>query len=51
MSAHDLWVESYQGEILGETLFGLLAEREEDDGRRHQLEVFDTPRANDQEAR
>ena len=40
MSAHELWVESYQGEVLGETLFGLLAERQEDPGRRRQLEVL-----------
>jgi hypothetical protein len=40
MSADELWVESYQGEVLGETLFGLLAEREEDPTRRHQLEVL-----------
>lgn len=30
----------YQGEVLGETLFGLVAAREEDAGRRHQLEVL-----------
>ncbi len=40
MGVHDLWVESYQGEVLGETLFGLLADREEDSGRRHQLETL-----------
>ncbi len=40
MSAHELWVESYQGEVLGETLFGLLAKRERDTEHRHQLEVL-----------
>jgi hypothetical protein len=40
MGADELWVESYQGEVLGETLFGLLAEREEDPARRHQLDVL-----------
>ena|ERR1700688_380752 len=40
MSAHELWVDSYQGEVLGETLFGLLAEREVQASRRHQLEVL-----------
>jgi hypothetical protein len=40
MRAHELWVESYQGEVLGETLFGLLAEREADAGHRRQLEVL-----------
>jgi hypothetical protein len=34
-----LWLESYQGEVLGETLFGILAENEQDHDRRHQLEV------------
>jgi hypothetical protein len=40
MGADELWIESYQGEVLGETLFGLLAEREEDPVRHHQLEVL-----------
>ena len=40
MSASELWVESYQGEVLGESLFGAMAEREQDPGRRHQLEVL-----------
>src|ERR1700730_11129615 len=40
MGATELWVESYQGEVLGEALFGLLALREEDLARRHQLEVL-----------
>jgi|HubBroStandDraft_1064217.scaffolds.fasta_scaffold412516_2 hypothetical protein len=40
MSAAEMWVESYQGEVLGATLFGLLAEREADPERRHQLEVL-----------
>ena len=38
--AQTLWVESYQGEVLGETIFGLMAGRESDPGRRHQLEVL-----------
>jgi hypothetical protein len=33
-------VESYQGEVFGEALFGLLAEREQDPERRRQLEVL-----------
>jgi len=40
MGAHELWVESYQGEIFGEAFFGLLATRESDSGHRHQLEVL-----------
>jgi hypothetical protein len=40
MRASELWIESYQGEVLGEVFFGLLAEREEDPERRHQLEVL-----------
>jgi hypothetical protein len=40
MRADELWIESYQGEVLGEALFGLLAERQEDPTRRHQLEVL-----------
>jgi len=40
MSASELWVESYQGEVLGEALFGALAERQQDAGRRHQLQVL-----------
>ena len=40
MGANELWVESYQGEVLGETLFGLLAGREADPTRRRQLEVL-----------
>ncbi len=38
--ARGLWQESYQGEVLGEVLFGLMAEREELAERRHQLEVL-----------
>ncbi len=40
MSAADLWVECYQGEVLGETLYGWLAARQEDPERRRQLEVL-----------
>lgn len=35
-----LWTESYQGEVLGETLFGVLAERQQDPEHRRQLEVL-----------
>jgi hypothetical protein len=35
--AIDLWVESYQGEVLGEALFGALGERQHDPVRQHQL--------------
>jgi hypothetical protein len=40
MSAEQLWVESYQGEVLGEALFGALADREGDPERRRQLQVL-----------
>jgi hypothetical protein len=40
MRAEELWVESYQGEVLGEALFGALAERQDDPVRRGQLEVL-----------
>ena len=40
MEADDLWLQSYEGEVLGETLFSTLAEREEDPHRRAQLEVL-----------
>jgi hypothetical protein len=40
MRADELWVESYQGEVLGEALFGLLAERETDAERRRNLEAL-----------
>lgn len=40
MGTHELWVESYQGEVLGETFFGLLAGRETDPERQHDLEVL-----------
>jgi hypothetical protein len=40
MSASELWVESYQGEVLGEALFGTLAERQDDAVRRHQLQIL-----------
>jgi hypothetical protein len=40
MSREELWVESYQGEVLGETLFALLAEKETDPERRRALEVL-----------
>ena len=37
MTVKELWVEAYQGEVLGETLFAALAERETQPDRRHQL--------------
>jgi hypothetical protein len=40
MDAPELWIDSYQGEVLGEALFQLMAEREEGPERRHQLEVL-----------
>jgi len=40
MGRAELWVESYQGEVLGEALFGLMAESQEQLDRRHQLEVL-----------
>jgi acyl-CoA reductase-like NAD-dependent aldehyde dehydrogenase len=40
MRDEELWLESYQGEVLGEALFGLLAERQPDEERRRQLEVL-----------
>jgi hypothetical protein len=36
----DLWVESYQGEVLGEVLFTLLAERQGDSDRRRALQAL-----------
>jgi hypothetical protein len=36
----ELWIETYQGEVLGEALFGLMAEGEDSPPRRHQLEVL-----------
>ena len=40
MGREELWVESYQGEVLGEALFGLLAPREKDPEHRRQLEIL-----------
>jgi hypothetical protein len=40
MRVDELWVEAYQGEVLGETLFRALADRETDPARRRQLEVL-----------
>jgi hypothetical protein len=39
-TTEQLWTESYQGEVLGETLFRLLAERQQDPEHRRQLEVL-----------
>jgi hypothetical protein len=40
MGKDELWVESYQGEVLGEALFGLLGSRERDSEHRRQLEIL-----------
>ena len=40
MSATELWTESYQGEVLGETIFGWLANNEKNPERKHQLQVL-----------
>jgi hypothetical protein len=40
VSSDQLWVEAYQGEVLGEALFARMAERESDPGRRRQLQVL-----------
>ena len=40
MRVEELWVESYQGEVLGEALFGLLAERQQNPTHRAQLEIL-----------
>jgi len=40
MEAETLWLESYEGEVLGEALFSRLAEREDDPERRRQLQVL-----------
>jgi hypothetical protein len=40
MNAPDLWMESYQGEVLGETVFGWLADREENPERKYQLQTL-----------
>lgn len=42
MDADILWLEAYKGEVLGERLFGLLAERQDHRDRRAQLEVLTT---------
>ena len=42
MDVQGLWVEAYQGEVLGEALFGYLAERETDPERRRVLEAMTT---------
>ena len=40
MGAEELWVESYQGEVLGEAFFGWMADHEVEPEHRHQLEVL-----------
>jgi hypothetical protein len=40
MESDELWVEAYRGEVLGETLFGSLAERESDPSRREYLQLL-----------
>ena len=39
-SARELWVESYQGEVLGEAFFGWMADHELEPEHRYQLEVL-----------
>lgn len=39
-SAQELWVESYQGEVLGEAIFGWMADHELDPEHKYQLEVL-----------
>jgi hypothetical protein len=40
MRACELWIESYQGEVLGEALFSAMADREEDPEHRSLLEAL-----------
>jgi hypothetical protein len=40
MRVEELWREAYQGEVLGETVFGLLAERMDDPEHRKHLELL-----------
>jgi hypothetical protein len=40
VEADDLWVDSYQGEVLGGVLFTLLAERQSDPDRRRALRAL-----------
>jgi len=40
ISAQELWVESYQGEVLGEAFFGWMADHEHEPEHKHQLEVL-----------
>jgi hypothetical protein len=40
VTVEELWVETYQGEVYGEAIFGLMADRETDPVRRRQLEVM-----------
>ena len=40
MNAPELWMESYQGEVLGETVFGWLAGREDDPEHKYQLQTL-----------
>lgn len=40
MRAAELWAESYQGEVLGETIFALLAEQQDDPEHRRHLELL-----------
>jgi hypothetical protein len=40
MEADELWVESYQGEVLGEVVFSLMAERADDPERRRALRAL-----------
>jgi hypothetical protein len=40
MGAHELWIDSYQGEVLGEAFFGWMADHEVDPVHKQQLEVL-----------
>jgi hypothetical protein len=40
MTRPELWIESYQGEVLGEAIFGALAQRESVPDRKAQLEAL-----------
>jgi hypothetical protein len=41
-SVESLWVKAYQGEILGEALFARMAEKFDDPGHRHKMQVLAT---------
>jgi len=39
-SVEALWIKSYQGEILGEVLFGRIADQQGDPDRKHKMEML-----------